>query len=182
LRGRDAADRALLTYLTEVALVVECVTNRRLVLRSEPPIDSQIYGIAHAMPVSLRAIDGGASGFLLDIRQQISLARELEVSHGGRQIEIRMYRYALLGRDEKELLAYHWHPKSAGPDYPHLHVSASLNAQADALTRRTIDLDKLHIVTGPVSLQAVVRMLITEFQVRPLRADWQERLDTTPTH
>jgi hypothetical protein len=89
---------------------------------------------------------------------------------------------SLLDRNQRELLVYHWHPESEGRYYPHLHVSASLNAQVDALTRREIDLDKLHIVTGPVSLQGFIRMLVTEFQIRPLRADWQARLEATPTH
>ncbi len=95
-----------------------------------------------------------------------------------------MYEYRLLDRDERELLVYHWQPgpTHSGPDHHHLHVSAALNAQVDALNRRSIDLDKLHIVTGLVSLQSFIRMLITEFQVRPLRQDWEQRLDDAATH
>lgn len=87
-----------------------------------------------------------------------------------------MYEYRLLDRDERELLAYHWQPgrEHLGPDHPHL--PASLNAQVDTQTRRSIDLDKLHIVTGPVTLQDVIRMLITEFRIRPHRSDWEARL------
>jgi hypothetical protein len=69
-----------------------------------------------------------------------------------------------------------------GPDFPHLHVSASLDAQVNALTRLRIDLDKVHLPTGLVSLQAFVRMLIAEFGVRPLRADWQDRLNLPEDH
>jgi hypothetical protein len=95
-----------------------------------------------------------------------------------------MYEYRLLDRDERELLVYHWQPgpEHSGPGYPHLHVSASLNAQADALTRRSIDLDKLHLPTGIVTLPAFVRMLITEFQIRPLRQEWATRLDEAAAH
>ena len=90
-----------------------------------------------------------------------------------------MYEYRLLDRDEKELLVYHWQP---GPDYlrpdlPHLHVSASLTAQTSAVDRQSIDLDKIHLATGRVSLASVVRMLIAEFRVAPRRPDWTETLD-----
>lgn len=80
-----------------------------------------------------------------------------------------MYQYRLLDRDERELLVYHWQPGDAyrGPDDPHLHVSAPLLAQVNALHRQSIDLDKLHLATGRVSLASVVRMLITEFRVAP---------------
>lgn len=93
-----------------------------------------------------------------------------------------MYQYSLLDQNLEELLVYHWHPGSAGPDFPHLHVSASLNAQVDALTRREIDLDKRHLATGQVSLSAFIRMLIAELDVRPLRADWRERLADPLAH
>jgi hypothetical protein len=73
------------------------------------------------------------------------------------------------------LLAYHWEPGLGyrGPDTPHIHISASLDAKVDALSRRQIDLDKLHVVTGYVSIAAMIRMLITEFGVAPRRNDWE---------
>jgi hypothetical protein len=67
-----------------------------------------------------------------------------------------------------------------GPtNHPHLHVSASLNAQITAIDRRSIDLDKLHLATGRVSLASVVRVLITEFGIAPRRHGWAEALDCT---
>ena len=76
---------------------------------------------------------------------------------------------------------YHWQPGEAylGPDHPHLHVSASLSAQTSAVDRQSIDLGKLHLATGRVSLASVVRMLITEFGIAPRRHDWAETLDRT---
>lgn len=92
-----------------------------------------------------------------------------------------MYEYRLLDHDQTELLVYHWQPGPAfqGSDHPHLHVSAALHAQVDALNEQMIDLDKLHISTGRVSLETVVRMLITEFEVAPVRSDWRQTLDRT---
>ena len=57
-----------------------------------------------------------------------------------------------------------------------------LDAEVGALIRRRVDLDKRHLTTERVSLQAYVRMLITEFQIRPLRADWEARLTEPDAH
>jgi len=131
-------------------------------------------------PVSLRSSGGGSSGLFLDIvaiitvvPAQIGTVPTLWSAHTA------MYQYRLLDRDQTELLVYHWQPgpEYAGPDHPHLHVSAALRAKADAVTTREIGLDKLHIATGLVSLAAIVRMLIAEFGVAPQRADWRETLD-----
>ncbi len=98
----------------------------------------------------------------------------------GWSIDVIAYEYRLLDHLERELLVYHWHPEAAGPDFPHIRVSATLDAQVDAMTRREISLDKRHIVTGLVELREFVRMLITEFDVRPLRPDWKQRLAAMP--
>ncbi len=92
-----------------------------------------------------------------------------------------MYEYRLLDRDERELLVYHWQPGEAylGLDHPHLHVSAALSAQINAVDRRSMDLDKLHLATGRVSLAAVIRMLIVEFRIAPQRPDWSAILQRT---
>lgn len=90
-----------------------------------------------------------------------------------------MYQYRLLDHDVRELLVYHWQPgpNYLGPNYPHLHVSAALNAQTSAVDRQAIDLDKLHLATGRVSLASAVRMLITELRVAPQRPDWAAALE-----
>lgn len=139
------------------------------------PDERQILGFARG-PVSLRGVGGGPSGLLFDIRQQIVL-----IPDGRRRwrVELRMYEYCLLDQQERELLVYHWQPgpESRGPDYPHLHVSAALHAQVNAVTTRTLDLDKRHLATGHVSLAMVARMVIEEFGVAPLRPDWRQVLD-----
>lgn len=98
---------------------------------------------------------------------------------GSASVITTMYEYRLLDRRERELLVYHWQPgpRYAGPDQPHLHVSARLLASTSAVDERGIDLDKRHLPTGHVTMAAVVRSLITEFGVEPLRADWARVLD-----
>lgn len=65
-----------------------------------------------------------------------------------------------------ECFAWHWHP-TPRPDY-HLHVTAQ--------HREVGDLSRLHVPAGPVSFAAVVRFLIDELDVLPLRADWASLL------
>jgi hypothetical protein len=100
----------------------------------------------------------------------------------GRQswdVVITMYQYSIFDRSERELLVYHWQPgpQFAGPDHPHVHVSAALNAAVDAVTTELIDLDNRHVATGLVTLPAIVRMLIEEFNVAPRRGDWREVIE-----
>lgn len=90
-----------------------------------------------------------------------------------------MYQYRLLDYDKRELLVFHWQPGSGfrGPDFPHIHVSAALRAQTNTVTTRELDLDTVHLPTGRVSLEAVVRLLLEEFGIQSQRADWERTLD-----
>lgn len=81
------------------------------------------------------------------------------------QVTTTRYFYTLLDRNHRELLAYHFHPVGSGwCTYPHLHVGTASGI---------ID-NKAHLVTGPVSLPAFIRMLIEDpaFPVVSLRHDW----------
>lgn len=75
------------------------------------------------------------------------------------------YKIELHGR---ELLAFHWHPAGATPvRTPHLHVHAEVQV-GDAW------LHKAHLPTGPVSPIDVLRLLLDDFGVPPLRDDDRE--------
>lgn len=78
------------------------------------------------------------------------------------------YRYELHDQEGQEFIAYHWHPFGNSPiAMPHLHVIARLSG---------FDLSKAHLPTGIVPPVAVIRCLITEFGVAPLRPDWEDIL------
>jgi hypothetical protein len=77
------------------------------------------------------------------------------------------YTYRLDDEDGRELLAYHWHPWTP-PTFPHLHLKR-------ATTRP--ELQKAHIPTGRVSIEHVVRHLISDWSVPPRREDWESVLD-----
>lgn len=92
------------------------------------------------------------------------------------------YQYRVLDISGQELVIYDWHPIGVSPvTTPHLHVPAAASVvlsqragtpRADARTH----LGSLHLPTGPISLADVVRMLITEFRVDPIRSDWERVL------
>lgn len=99
-------------------------------------------------------------------RIQFLLGHEFKVVQEGRKdfrVTTTGYRYHLLDEDDRELIAWHWHP-DAGAGYPHIHVPAGL------VTR------KAHIPTGRVSIESVLRFLIDDLRVRPARDDYADVL------
>ena len=84
------------------------------------------------------------------------------------------YSIQILDAEGREILAYHWHPESVSPiDYPHMHLTSRVSVIDAPGIGRPIALGDTHISTGVVALAHVARMLIEEFDVEPLRADWQ---------
>jgi hypothetical protein len=151
------------------------VTAQRLRASEALPDAEQPRFVKFDESSSLRAPHGAPSGLFLNVSflfVTIPIDRRWRVA-------TRMYEYRLLDHQRSELLVFHWQPgpEFAGPDHPHIHVSATLNARTDALTTRAIGLDRRHVVTGQVSLAAVVRMLIDEFDIAPQRHDWRATLD-----
>ena len=86
------------------------------------------------------------------------------------------YRYGILDQQQREIIAFHWHPNRRSQEQDsHLHVdSAIVNPDASDFSR---SFSRFHIPTGHVPLARVVRMLITEFDVEPNRQDWDAVLD-----
>lgn len=94
---------------------------------------------------------------------------EAEPGNKSYQVTTTNYFYTLLDRERRELLAYHHHPEGAGwCTYPHLHVGTASGI---------ID-NKAHLVTGPVTLPAFIRMLIEDpaIPIVSLSPDWDRVL------
>jgi hypothetical protein len=108
-------------------------------------------------------VDGG---LLLRLRQYFHSVHEPEAPSDLRwHVSTLAYDYRLSrAADDVELVSWHWHPRSGTPG-PHLHVASA------EVSRRC------HLPSGRVSIEAVLRLLITEIGVPPLRADWAEVLD-----
>src|SRR5262249_4659329 len=78
------------------------------------------------------------------------------------------YMYGIQDENKVELLAYHWHPRTTPQHgYPHPHLYEGTSARV---------LSKLHVPTRRISLEELVRFLITEMKVAPLKDDWEKIL------
>jgi hypothetical protein len=100
-------------------------------------------------------------------RIQLSIGhnfRVIEDSEAGYRVTTAGYIYSLLGDDDRELLGWHWHPTERTPR-PHLHMQG-----AEPVTH------KVHIPTGRVTIESVLRMLAEDLSVTPKRDDWADVL------
>jgi hypothetical protein len=87
------------------------------------------------------------------------------------------YEYRLLDLDQREIIAFHWHPTGlSNVTDPHLHLSSRLNPIEMGRNQEPLDLADMHIPTGFVTLEDVVRLLISEFGIAPRRDDWGDLL------
>ena len=67
-------------------------------------------------------------------------------------------------------MAFHWHPEGLGHIItPHIHLGAGAGQLRPELTTA-------HLPTGMVAIEAVLKLAIEAFGVRPLRPDWPEIL------
>jgi len=81
-------------------------------------------------------------------------------------VELTGYFYTLLDHNLREMVAFHWHPTAnSHVRTPHLHLGPGSQVGRAELQRS-------HLPTGFVELQQVLRLLIEEFDVTPLRDDW----------
>jgi hypothetical protein len=78
------------------------------------------------------------------------------------------YQYILEDGHESEILAYQWHPDGTHK-FPHLHLGSS-----SRLAKKTIN--KLHLPTGRIALEQVLRLCVDELEAVPLNADWDNIL------
>jgi hypothetical protein len=116
-------------------------------------------------PTLLRAASG--ERLYLSAGQHCRIVADAE--HPARwRMQVEGYVYSVRYTPEAtgECFAWHWHPGTR-PDF-HMHLMA-LHAAAG-------DLSRFHVPAGPISFATVVRFLIAELEVRPLRPDWTETL------
>lgn len=94
-------------------------------------------------------------------------------------VQVVGYWHDVRDQEGHELIAYHWHPTGASTvRTPHLHLSSRINPVPVA-SGTALPFAGMHIPTGFVTLQNLVRFLIIEFGVVPRRSDWEAVLATT---
>jgi hypothetical protein len=129
-------------FIEALASVASCVTIQRLITLTTYYVPGEHHTIRFPdAPVALRAASGGPRGLLVDVAHVFTLDEDPVHPRFRRRwrATTRMYQYRLLDREERELLVYHWQPGDAfaGPDHPHVHVSAALSARINAADTET---------------------------------------------
>ena len=98
-------------------------------------------------------------------------------SPGHFEARVVAYAHDILDPDGNEIIAYHWHPDGVSSvRHPHLHLSNQIRPIELGRSQEPLPLADLHLATGVVPLAHLVRMLIEEFGVEPLHADWDAAL------
>ncbi len=117
---------------------------------------------------------GGPRGTRLQVVQNLMPLWVEDSKHW--RMTTREYIYFLATKDVE--IAWHWHPltspREGDPSVrPHAHVQLP-EGTASAKARKAIS--KLHIPSGRVTVEQVVRYIIEECEVEPLHDDWDQIL------
>lgn len=111
----------------------------------------------NGIPVRLR----GESQIHFDLVLRYRVIEEIGTSAPWQVVTIGYY-YTLLDADQREILAFHWHPSSRSPiTEPHLHLGPGARVGYDRLHRA-------HIPTGHITIQDVLLLAINDLGVEPL--------------
>ena len=78
------------------------------------------------------------------------------------QVVATSYFYALDDADQREIIAFHWHPdRRSDVTEPHLHLGPGARIGYDRLHRA-------HIPTGHVTIQDVLHLAVSDLGVEPI--------------
>jgi hypothetical protein len=165
LAGKTARE-ALDAFTGPMQRALTCVTYAQVYVRSAQPAELQALAVSED-PIALGTTGGPDTRLSLSVQQQYQIVRHDDPDRGPWKVATRGYMYELANANGQELLAYHWHPLGQSRwRGPHLHVSEGRMAG-------------FHLPSGRVSLEELLRLLLAEVGVRPLRPDWQAVLDET---
>lgn len=162
-------------YARPIAAALLTVTESRM-KRPVGAVDS-LLRITLQHPTALLRRPPGFANLLFDfavgyrVDQTVSEERRRDFAVTTTNWEFNVY-----DLDEREIIAYHWHPHSVSDrKSPHFHVGSIL------IDTRRHDLgarfSRLHLPTGVVTIADIARMLIEEFDVVPIHRNWDETLD-----
>lgn len=164
--GSSAAE-AVVNYKDGIQRAVSCVTASVVDVAGgyhPSPIPHRLT-MNRGLPVAL----GGQSQLMLRLQQHYRVD-ETGGAGGHWRVAVLEYYYSVHDAEEREVLLYHFHPRgSSSIMTPHLHLGPGAQVER-------IEIRDTHLPTGIVSLNAVLRVLIEEMGVRPLRSDWESIL------
>jgi hypothetical protein len=173
MAGRTPAE-AVNNFLAPLQRALSCVTREVLSVGGGYHVsDTPHVLLFQNNPVML----GHDRRFALKLIQQYRII-EGEAERGPWKVSTVAYYYTLetpetTASPSQEVLGYHWHPHERNTvTYPHLHLYQG----AGTLQHNLI---KAHLPTARVAIEDVVRCVITQLGVVPLRDDWEAILAET---
>ena len=164
--GRSPA-LAVNAYKRSVQKLVACVTDAVVDVAGGYYVSPDPHRLIlnNGFPVVL----GGRTQFMFRL-QEFYRIEEIGDPRAFWNVDVVEYYYTVLNSEEKEVLLYHWHPRgSSSVTTPHLHLKQGAQVGHP-------EVRGAHLPTGAVSLNAILRVLIEEMGVRPLRPDWESIL------
>ena len=96
---------------------------------------------------------------------------EAEGERGPWKVSTAGYIYELYSEEGNRVLGYHWHPQGPGKKHTHLHLGPDVSTRH--LNKR------IHLPTGRIALEELLRVVIEDMGVEPMRADWDPALRAT---
>ncbi len=159
---------AVRTFVGAFQQAFSCLTVARFNAEGYRPIDLPYSAeLQDGEPVVLA---GSSLRLLAVLRYRIVPAAN---SPGAWMVQLTAYGYELLDDQDRELLAYQWHPQGRSTvTWPHVHLGPA----AGDLWR---PMSRAHLPTGRIAVQDVLRLAIRDFGVPPRRANWEAVLDRT---
>ena len=169
--GRSSAE-AVNNYRHSIQRPISCVTDSVVDVAGgyHPSPVPHTLALNRGEPVLLN----GPSRLMLGLRQNYRVV-ETAPSEQTHQVEIAGYNYVVYDSDRREVVIYHWHPRSNSPiATPHLHLKQGAEVGRS-------EVRDAHLPTGLVSLASFLRLLVVDLRVRPLRPDWDAILTDART-
>lgn len=156
---------------------LSCVTEGRLTVSGISPSnvgEEYTASLHRGDPVTLR----GPHQITFSASQRFRIV-EAEGDRGPFNVQTISYFYEIATRAGEEVLVYHWTPETPhGRAYGHLHVGRVCIADASPLPGDRFH--RLHIPTGRIPIESILRFLIEDLDVpvrRERSEDWRHILE-----
>ena len=157
--------QAVRNFIDPLNKAVSCITQNIVVASGSDPNNPQAVSVNKGKPSKLK----GEFNLFLAVMMRYQITKISGIS-GPWKVSTRAYYYGINNHRGEEILAYHWHP-NVGPLYPHLHIHNGSNILPISA--------KTHIPTRRLSLEEILRFLIIELKVSPLKSNWDTILKNT---
>ena len=171
-RTPHAAQQRYLRYLQRS---LSCLTGSVWVVG--PRSDQRALTIAGE---PIRLVRNSGATLLFYANQRFNIVQDERFS-GEWKVKTLGYIYSIYveppSKDEeaKELLAWHWHPIST-PDRPQPHLHLEMEH-----AHLGVPLPRLHLPTGRVAFEDIVRLLVSDLDVKTNRDDWTDVVGDSET-